>query len=536
MFIIKKVKSIYKLNIDKVGQFNNYVTDLFTTTYSEYEIYLISNSDNENYQNYILNQNNKSSIFYSFYNLNKDKRIKSNIVLTGLNGDILFSTFDMIKVNDHFLSFNNIMKDKVIASSNEKKIETGLYIFNESPAEYVMASPIIKDNIVIGFIMLYLNGNDWNYEISSHQCNGVITDLYDNIIATSNKMIANGSNKFISAMNKTSYKVRDTTYLIKVNNLKKYNVNIYSLVEVSENLDQYILGVSIIIILGISLIILAKQFAKKIALNNSLSINKIVSEIDIIKKGNLNYKISLETNDEIEIIANSVNEMVEKINLLNAKNAELLNIKKISEIKQLEAQFNPHFLYNTLETIRYSILFDGSITSDLINLLTKILRYSINNDADEVMFSEDIKYTKVFLKIQKYRFNNNFNFDINVDKCCNDIIVPKLLLQPIIENSIKYGFKSKSKLKINIRGKVVDKIMVIVVEDDGPGIKEDKLETLNKSLMGSENNTNHYGLFNISRRLYLQFGERSSLHVESKYMQGTKVVLKIDSENHNISN
>lgn len=148
----------------------------------------------------------------------------------------------------------------------------------------------------------------------------------------------------------------------------------------------------------------------------------------------------MEGEDEFILIADNINSMVDEINALHVKNSELADIRRLSEIKQLEAQFNPHFLYNTLDTIRYSILMDQRIAADLIIQMTALLRYSINNDLDQVHFSEDLKYTYMFLKIQKYRFNDRFAYEVNVDEACGEFLVPKLLLQPILENSIKYGF------------------------------------------------------------------------------------------------
>jgi sensor histidine kinase YesM len=174
-------------------------------------------------------------------------------------------------------------------------------------------------------------------------------------------------------------------------------------------IDRYLLGTVIILFLGICMLIPLEVFSKKIAVNNSESISKLIREIYVIKNGNLNYKIKLDTDDEIETIAENINELVDRIKTLNERNTELLNIKRISEIKQLEAQFNPHFLYNTLETIRYSIFLDKKAASDLISLLTRILRYSVSKGSDEVKFSENVEYAKVFLKIYKYRYDKNFN-------------------------------------------------------------------------------------------------------------------------------
>lgn len=521
----------YRLSTNQAQDVSRYLTGLFTSTYEQYEAYLITISNNENYQNYILHRNNESSIFYSFYTLNMGKKIKSNLVLTDYKGNILLQTFNIPRDNDYFQSFNNMIRDKVLNSNDPNNIETGLYSFIETTSEYVISGPIFKEGEIIGFAYVYLNGDDWNYELSSQEFNGVITDEFDNIIATSSKMIASKINKFKPDMSKNRIKILNSNYLIRHNRLREQGINIYSLVEARSSINAYLMGGAIILIPGISMLILSQVFSKKIAFNNSKSINKLINEIYVVMDGNLDYKINLDTNDEIETIADNINELLERIRELNKRNTELLNTKRISEIKQLEAQFNPHFLYNTLETIRYLIFLDQKAASDLISLLTQILRYSISKGSDEVKFSENIEYTKVFLKIYKYRFDKNFDYSIDISDECNDVYVPKLLLQPIIENSIKYGYINKAALNIGIKARIQDEYLVIVVEDDGSGIEEGELKKINDALHQEINSTEHVGLFNTARRLILQFGDDSSIHLDSQVNKGTKVTLKIKINN-----
>lgn len=516
----------HQVDAKKAKRFNEYLTNLFKDTYLEYEQYLEFTSKNEHYQDFILSGNNQNDIFNYFYKFNNNKRIKSNMIILDADGNVLLDTFKVSRKNQYFSSFNNIICQKILKSNKTNKIETGLYSFGQS-SEFIMSSPVMKDEKIIGFVTFYLDENDWNYELSSQEHNGVITDSFGNVIATSSKMIVDEHGKFIPKMNKNKIEIMNNTYQIKWYKLEPYSINLYSIVESKVELDQYLIGIGIILVLGLSLFGLIQYLSQKIALQNSLSINKLVNEMEIIREENLRHKIELNTDDEIELIAESVNQLVERINELNMRNTELMNIKRISEIKQLEAQFNPHFLYNTLEVIRYSIMFDQNMASDLIGLLTKILRYSVDIDKDEVPFIQNLEYTKVFLKIHKYRFSNNFQYTIDVGDSCSQVVVPKLFLQPIIENSIKYGFKNKSTLAISIKARTENSFLIITVEDDGPGIGKDELEKLNNLLGQDENNTNHLGLYNIARRLRLQFSEDSCLYVESTLNKGTKVVLEI---------
>ncbi len=533
LFFLSMLFYDYTMITRQTENVNRYLIDLFMDTYSDYENFLISAANNENFQNYIIDRKNQVAVYNTYYSFNKNWKIKSNIVLTDSDGNIIVNTFPLNRNNNHFISFNNMIREKVQNSKKMNSIETGLYSFIELTSEYVISGPIIKDEKIIGFVMLYMSGDDWNYELSAQEFNGIITDRFGNVIASSSKMIVNNMNKFEPKSNNDRIKISGTEYILRHSWLQEQDINIYSLFKVKMYFYQYLLGAIIILILGLSMFIITEVFSKKIAANTAQSINKLINQIYIIKKGNLNYKINLNTGDEIEVIAESVNDLVKRINDLINRNTELINTRRISEIKQLEAQFNPHFMYNTLETIRYSILLDPKIASDLTSLLTKILRYSISKGANEVKFGESLEYTMVFLKIYKYRFNKNFDYAIDISDECNDVYVPKLLLQPIIENSIKYGYKEKANIRISISARLKDSHLIIVVEDDGAGIPESELISINRSLREETANIENLGLYNTSRMLLLQYGNESGLHLESKINEGTRVIINIKVDKNN---
>ncbi|MEG1520235.1 MAG: histidine kinase, partial [Clostridia bacterium] len=192
----------------------------------------------------------------------------------------------------------------------------------------------------------------------------------------------------------------------------------------------------------------------------------------------------------------------------------------LSEIKQLEMQLNPHFLFNTLENIRYSISFDPEGAKSMVVNLSEILRYSING-IQEITFGEDVEY----LKIIKARFKNNFEYKFDISEKANNIIIPKLILQPLIENSVKYGYGEKEVLSISIKAKVVDDELKIEIADNGVGIEKDKLEEINDMLQKKTNNSEHIGLYNVNRRLQLLYGEKYGLKIFSKTGFGTTIKL-----------
>jgi len=197
--------------------------------------------------------------------------------------------------------------------------------------------------------------------------------------------------------------------------------------------------------------------------------------------------------------------------------------KAAAEVRQLESQFNPHFLFNTLETIKYMISLDPKAALKMITSLSALLRYSIGNHRAAVPLSEDLSYTQNYLLIQKYRFGERFEYDVALDPETANCLVPKLVIQPFIENALKYGFGARTKLTVRIRASLLDGSLVVVIYDDGPGMDPKQLDEIRRMLEGEHNETEHIGLYNVHRRIRLMYGEPYGLVVQSEPDAGTVI-------------
>ena len=219
--------------------------------------------------------------------------------------------------------------------------------------------------------------------------------------------------------------------------------------------------------------------------------------------------------------------MIIRINELVEKNKEEARRNALSELKQLEAQFNPHFLFNTLEMLKYMIKTDEKSASKIIVSMANLLRYSINKNFNKVKLNDDIKYIEDYLIIQKFRFDDNFEYKINLNEEVGECSIPKLIIQPIIENSIKYGFETKQYLKINIECRVEKDNLVISIVDTGEGMSYEKLSEILKCINKSENDTNHIGLYNVQKRINLMYGMEYGINIYSKLYEGTEIVINL---------
>ena len=203
----------------------------------------------------------------------------------------------------------------------------------------------------------------------------------------------------------------------------------------------------------------------------------------------------------------------------------------IADIRRLESQFQPHFLFNTLENIKYMIKLEPDKAAQMVMALSRLLRYSIHGQKRLVSFAEDLSYTHGFLEIQKARFGRRFTYEEEIPEEALDCAVPRLILQPIIENAIKYGEAADGTIHVTAKARrrhsLSEDALVLTVRDDGRGMEPEESERLRALLARTEDPANHTGLYNVHRRLQLLFGASYGVSFESKLGQGTTVILAL---------
>lgn len=287
----------------------------------------------------------------------------------------------------------------------------------------------------------------------------------------------------------------------------------------------YVIGL-VVLFMTVAIFIYSKTMADKTA----HSLNLLMQGSQQIKSGNMQFRFALKTSDEFEDLAKEINEMLNQIQNLNENAIQLVNANKQSQIKQLTAQFHPHFLYNMLETIRYMIILDSQKASEMIVQLTKVLRYSIDDSSSLVTLKQDMEYLQTYLKLHQARFQKRLTYALNIDPACHHFLVPKLCIQPLIENSIVHNFKNVENLHIQIDIHQVGHELSMQIKDDGEGMDEQWLKYY-QYWSPMEQATNHLGIENVLRRLYLTYFNRFFYHIESSH-KGTIIELKIQMEDY----
>ncbi len=486
--------------------------------------------DEENaaiFLNCILGLENGNGLQYRITKYNVDALVGINLILTDPEGQILFSSFSEEVLNLHRKEFNQIADTN--AKAQDGKLYRTVYFFSGETSEYVLIQPLYQNGVYVGSVAAYLKERDWNRLFQKYQYDIILTTAGGDVIYCSNSSFTSGStvNKYRPRKMERYCQVNDSRYLTGRRYLPEQNVYLYSFIYQPENVSYILIGILIILSLGLVWMILFFHLLQKMAEKTSQSVRTLVEEIRLIRKEDTEHVIEIETGDEIEEIARQINKMVVSVNELNQKNMDLLEINNRMEIQNLQAQINPHFIYNTLDNIRFLIAQDGKKADELIGRFTRILRYSINNTKQSTSLQEDMEYIEDYLVIQKTRFGERFLYEVDIRPECSRVLVPKLLLQPLIENSLKYGFRKKPAIHVLIRGWIEEEYLVLKVEDDGPGQPKSTLETLRGILHSGEINTVHNGLQNINRRVILEYGNDSGLSLESQEGMGFAVTIRL---------
>ena len=209
----------------------------------------------------------------------------------------------------------------------------------------------------------------------------------------------------------------------------------------------------------------------------------------------------------------------------------LAMLKKQAEIKALQNQINPHFLYNTLDCIRGMAIEQGADNiEEMTRGLSGMFRYSISRKGKtKALMEEELANVNNYLRIQQYRFRNKINITETIDPAAKKCCVPKLLIQPIVENAVFYGLEPKTgERNLNIEAYCTGKKLIVKVEDNGVGMSFDKLRTINDAMcsgvsMGDNGRGTQLGIVNVNERLRLLYGEEFGLRIFSCPKVGTTI-------------
>lgn len=257
-------------------------------------------------------------------------------------------------------------------------------------------------------------------------------------------------------------------------------------------------------------------------------VESLCTRVREIGSGDLSPRQPVESDaEEMQTLSRGLEQMVERMNTLMAETTQKQARLRNAELALLQAQINPHFLYNTLDTIVWLVEAEKNAEAvEMVTNLSGFFRSSLSNGADVVSLETEVAQVQSYLRIQQARYKDILTFRIQVDPAVMDARLPKLTLQPLVENALYHGIKLKRTAgTITVTGGARDGKVYLYVRDDGAGISPGRLEQLQESLAGGRRLG--FGLATVHERLQLLFGSGYGLYISSEPGVGTEVCVTI---------
>ena len=482
-----------------------------------------------NIGNFQRNKQYKVDVIEGVYNFLNQKNIKAQFYIFDNNLDILYST-------ERSEDKKNLIKYQVTGSKSNFMGESSniIYIYggngvdNTPISSYLIVKPIIRDDEILGMCA---------YELELKNLDAVFNNTNSTVLLVNkfHRVIYSNSRRFVDDRNKIIKNFRDRRGLIfndgeliyiSRNKVDYADTWIYVITDCSIYLNISIIMLLLIIAVTIIMSAAISSSAGKFSAKKTAIIYQLIDALKQVEDGKLDINLDIESDDEFKSIGHSFNMMLGSIRHLIERHDKMALENNMAIVQMMESQFNPHFLFNTLESIRYLVKFNPKVADKTVVNLSKLLRYSIQNTVDTVRFKEEFDFVKRYIEIMKVRFGERLEFNDNISDDVKEVSVPKMIIQPIVENAVKYGFgENVEALRVEISAYIEDEKLYIIVKDDGVGIDKDLLKDLVFNLNEKYNSSDHIGLYNVHKRIELLYGIDYGLEINSEVGKGTKVVL-----------
>lgn len=374
-----------------------------------------------------------------------------------------------------------------------------------------------------------------------HLIDSLVETTQRSILFSEEQELEGSTNEFNEA-NRISMYISEMTLSILDRELKTYNLFYREIIQQSEELKK--LGIWILLLVTAILLLATYWFSLSI----TRPVHQLTKAANVLAQGRFNEKIKVESNDEIAFLAQTFDEMRININDLIVEIQQKAQLEhelqqsklllKDSQLKSLQSQINPHFLFNTLNTLSKKAYLDGAEeTSDLLVSVAGLLRYNLKRIDRSVTLYEEIHVLYQYMEIQKARFADRLQFESTIDESCLHVQIPGLTLQPIIENAVIHAIEPEENGgTISVRIYRDNYWIIMEIEDNGKGMSQEKIELLlSGQIVSNEGHSTGIGFQNVVKRLQLFYGVDNLVSIESEVGIGTKVIIQIPETREEIN-
>jgi two-component system, sensor histidine kinase YesM len=511
---------------------------------------------NPSVQSFIRANGNKqskliSNHFDSLNNLLASKDYISFIVIYNKNGDKYYISSDR---STGIKSYQSVKQSLLYEKAHGLKgapvwidlnTENQVFIEDNKAPKIAMVRTLLDSNTfeTSGFLAICVNHT-------------VLKDIYDSnskllgstmILDKNNNIITSGQSKGMNITEKETLNILSNlkhasgSTILRVNGKKLHVVydtmrqsgwKVVSITPIDLLLKDLnsILSLTVVVILACLAIALIFAFYTSSMLTSP--INKLLSSMEKVKNGNFKEKVDFKYNDEIGMLGAQYNDMVDNINNLIGKVYKLQIKEREAELKALQAQINPHFLYNTLDAIFWKAeKSKQKDISDMVYALSRLFRTTLNKGNEFIQVKDEKEFIEHYLLLQSSRFRERLTYEIDFDPLIQDYTIPKLIFQPFVENSIIHGMETyHGTCHIKITAAIVDEMMVFVIEDNGAGISQATINELLGKAHTDEKafpSKQGYAVSNVNERLGLYYDGDYKINITGSLGKGTRVEIVI---------
>lgn len=322
------------------------------------------------------------------------------------------------------------------------------------------------------------------------------------------------------------------TWYVAVTKLNYIEGYVYQLVPITDALKNmayvFLAVLAAVIFIGALLIFISAKISNTI----TQPINRLIVQMETVESGNLSLQPEV-YHGEMQVLAEKFDHMVSQVHMMFEEVKETEKEKREMEMLALQAQINPHFLYNTLNSILWlSELQGADKVTQMLDSLIKVLQYTVDNTKEFVRVRDEVAFIHNYIRILNFRYFERFSFIFDIKEDTLEYEMPRFILQPLVENAVLHGFDNNDlnatvKLSIHLQ----DGELFLCVSDDGRGMPEEKIREILHTDSSSKKSLNKIGLYNVNQRICLTYGGEYAIHIDSKVGCFTKVTVRIPAQN-----